>query len=261
MTDPSKAGPPSPSRDPAPSLASFRELLRERPDGLTFADLPGTVLEDLALGWSDGRPLARVAAELAARIDGIPAEGRDREIAGRALLTLLARRGAPVKTRLGAEDVRLLGVAALDSTDAEALEAWEAREREYRSLAELPSSYALDDYALDVSGAFAAARRDAPDAPPDTVGPAHPLALLFGSLPSGLRDWFARRYDGSAADVLAWKFVLVGRAIAHHRAGMLETGVLRALGEPDPAVPEALAAGLLAQDLGALARTAILDPV
>ena len=76
------------------SLRSLRDLLKDRPQGLSFADLPGTVLEDLALGWSGGRTTARVAAELASRIDGIPLEGRDREIAGRALLTLLVRRGA-----------------------------------------------------------------------------------------------------------------------------------------------------------------------
>ena len=68
------------------SMQSLRDLLKDRPQGLTFADLPATVLEDLALGWSGGKATAEVAAELASRIDGIPKRGRDQEIAGRAVL-------------------------------------------------------------------------------------------------------------------------------------------------------------------------------
>jgi hypothetical protein len=243
------------------SLRSFRDLLKDRPQGLTFADLPGTVLEDLALGWSGGRTTAAVAAELATRIDGIPQEGRDREIAGRALLTLLVRRGAPVVVQAAADEVRLLGNAALDQGDAEAELAWTRREEEYASLDALPAEYGLTEYGEDLQGAFAAAR-DEPDTalPQDTVAAEHPLALLCTSLPPGLRTWFHGRYPADRADALAWKFVLVGRALAHHRNGMLETGVL-SLGDADIAVPEQLVRALLALDLGQLARTAILEPL
>ena len=74
------------------SLRSLRDLLKQRPQGLTFADLPSTVLEDLALGWGGGKPLAEAAAKLASRVDGIPARGRDREIAGRAVFTTVRSR-------------------------------------------------------------------------------------------------------------------------------------------------------------------------
>jgi len=242
------------------SLRSLRDLLAQRPQGLTFADLPGTVLEDLALGWSGGRTTARVAAELASRIDGIREAGRDRAIAGRALLTLLVRRGAPVTVRAGADEVRFLGNAALDAGDPEAGEAWELREEQYASLDALPAEYRLDEYTTDLGGAFDAART-APAVPPpaDAVAAAHPLALLHTGLPDGLRAWFHERYGADRGDALAWKFVLVGRALLHHRNGMLETGVLALPGATD-AVPEPLVRGLLVLGVGALARTAILDP-
>ncbi len=243
------------------SFDSLRDLLRSRPNGLTFADLPGTVLEDLALGWSGGRRLAEVAAQLATRIDGIPSSGRDSEIAGRALLTLLARRGAPIAVRTEGDHVRLLGSPEDDEGDPEGAAAFQAREAEYASLAAMDSAYAVGEYVADVRGAFDAARTGMPAAlPPDRVAGGHRLALLHTGLPAGLRTWFHDRYDEQRADSLAWKFVLVGRGIARHRDGMLETGVLRALGDPDPAVPEELVRALLALDLGELARTAILEP-
>lgn len=243
------------------SLRSLRDLLKDRPQGLTFADLPRTVLEDLALGWSGGRPMAAVAAELASRLDDIPVEGRDREIAGRALLTLLVRRGANVRVQAAADEVRLLGTAALDQGDPEAELAWQRREEEYGALDKLPAEYALEEYTRDLKGAFAAARAiPAPPPPPDPVAAEHPLALLCTRLPDGLRAWFHEHYSADRADALAWKFVLVGRALAHHRNGMLETGVL-SLGGADPAVPEQLVRALLALDLGQLARTAILEPL
>ncbi len=244
------------------SLSSLRDLLRERPQGLTFADLPETVLEDLALGWSGGRATAKVAAELAARIDGIPADGRDREIAGRALLTLLARRGAPIQTDWEADSVRLLGNPQADSGDPEAVQTYTRREAEYASLDDLPSEISLDEYTADLAGAFAAARENPdPPPPPDAVAANHRLALLHTGLPAGLRAWFHGRYGAERGDAVAWRFVLIGRAIAHHRMGMLETGVLRGLGDADPKIPERLVTALLAQDLGSLARSAILDPV
>ena len=58
----------------------------------------------------------------------------------------------------------------------------------------------------------------------------------------------------------AWTFILVGRAIAHHRNGMLDTGVLQ-IDDADAAVPENLVRGLLVLPLGQLARTAILEPL
>ena len=244
------------------SLSSLRDLLRDRPQGLTFADLPGTVLEDLALGWSGGKPTAQVAAELAARIDGIAAAGRDREIAGRALLTLLERRGAAVRPRVPGDHVRLLGNPSADQGDPEAVETWVRREEEYASLAALRADYEVAEYTTDLRGAFEAARRGDPGAPPlprDAVAHEHRLALLCTNLPAGLRRWFHDHHGPGRGDVLAWKFVLVGRALAHHRNGMLETGVLRLAGAD--AVPERLVEALLALDLGQLARTAILDPL
>jgi len=233
------------------SLDSLRGLLRSRPNGLTFTDLPGTVLEDLALAWSGGRRLAEVAAQLASRIDGIPAAGRDDEIAGRALLTLLARRGAPIALRTDGEHVHFLGSPQEDEGDPEGAAAFHAREAEYSALAALDSTYDVAEYVTDLNGAFAAARQGT-DAtlPADAVAAAHRLALLHTGLPAGLRAWFHGRYGAGRGDVLAWKFVLVGRGIARHRDGMLETGVLRTLGDPDPAVPEERE----------LARTAILEP-
>jgi hypothetical protein len=243
------------------SLRSLRDLMKDRPQGLTFADLPGTVLEDLALGWSGGRPTARIAAELASRVDGIPLEGRDQEIAGRALLTLLVRRGAPVEVRAPADHVRFLGNPAADEEgDPEARDAWQRREDEYASLDALPAEYAVEEYAADLKGAFAAARAEPATAPPpDAVAASHRLALLCTGLPAGLRAWFHERYGADRADALAWKFVLVGRALAHHRNGMLETGVLSLSAED--AIPERLVRALLALDLGQLARTAILEPL
>ncbi len=242
------------------SLQSLRDLLRARPEGLTFADLPGTVLEDLALGWSGGRRTSRVAAELAERLDGIPAETREPEIAGRALLTLLARRGAPVYVEAPADHVFLLGTAETDRGDPEGRRAFERREAEYASLARIASEYPVASYADDLAPAFRASR-EAPDREPehdDAIGRDHPLALLATRLPRGLRAWFHARHGERDGDALAWKFVLVGRALAHHRNGMLETGVLRISGD---AVPEQLVRGLLALDLGQLARTAVREPV
>ena len=234
--------------------------MKDRPQGLTFADLPGTVLEDLALGWSGGRTTAEVAAELATRIDGIPAKGRDREIAGRALLTLLVRRGAPIVAQTPADEVCLLGVAALDEGDPEAELAWTRREEEYASLDAQPAQYEISEYLEDLKGAFEAAKQAPQTAPPsDAVAAACPLALLCTALPAGLRAWFHARYPAHRADALAWKFVLVGRALAHHRNGMLETGVLSL--QDEDAVPEQLVRALLALELGQLARTAILEPL
>jgi hypothetical protein len=243
------------------SLRSLRDLLKDRPQGLTFADLPSTVLEDLALGWSGGRSTAEVAAELASRIDGIPKRGRDKEIAGRAVLTLLQRRGAPVAVAAPSDHVRFLGNAAADEGDPEGTQAFERRESEYDSLDALPAdAYEVADFQSDLAGAFAAAKLPAPaDLPADPIGAEHPLALLCTALPGGLRGWFHDHYSADRADAYAWKFVLVGRAIAHHRNGMLDTGVL-SIADADAKVPEALVSGLLALPLGQLARTAILEP-
>jgi len=243
------------------SLQSLRDLLKERPQGLTFADLPSTVLEDLALGWSGGVSTAEVAAELASRIDGIPKRGRDREIAGRAVLSLLQRRGAPIAVAAPSDHVRFLGNAAADDGDPEGAQAFARRETEYDALDALPTDYEVDDFQTDLAGAFAAAKLPAPKGlPADKIAEDNPLALLCTGLPGGLRGWFHEHYSTDRADVYAWTFVLVGRAIAHHRNGMLDTGVLK-LDDADAAVPETLVRGLLALPLGQLARTAILEPL
>ena len=154
------------------SMQSLRDLLKERPQGLTFADLPSTVLEDLALGWSGGRSTAEVAAELAARIDGIPKRGRDREIAGRAVLSLLQRRGAPIAVAAPADHVRFLGNAAADEGDPEGAQAFERREAEFDALDALPSDgYDVEDFQSDLGGAFAAAKRPPGEGVPSDSGP------------------------------------------------------------------------------------------
>ncbi len=243
------------------SMQSLRDLLKDRPQGLTFADLPSTVLEDLALGWSGGRSTAEVAAELASRLDGIPKRGRDREIAGRAVLALLGRRGASIAVAAPADHVRFLGNVGTDEGDPEGGQAFVDREAEYDALDALPTDYGVDDFQADLGGAFAAAKQPAPTSlPADDIALKHPLSLLCTSLPGGLRGWFHDRYAAERADVYAWTFVLVGRAIAHHRNGMLETGVL-SLDDVDTGIPEAMVRGLLALPLGQLARTAILEPL
>ncbi len=240
-------------------LRTLKDLLTERGQDLTFADLPSTLLEDLALGWTSGRTIAAEAASWLARIDGIPAGQRGPELAGRALLTLLARRGAAVAVRIAAENVRLLGDPSDDEGDAEAAAAYADRERQYASLTERQPEYGVPDFVADAGGAFAAARAGQPatEPPPDTFAAEHALALLGTQLPAGLRRWFHARHPAEAADAAAWRFFLTARALAHHHDRMEDAGVVA---EGD-AVPTKLLAATLLTDLGELARTAILEPV
>ena len=144
------------------------------------------------------------------------------------------------------------------TSDPEAEVAWRRREDEYRSLSSLPSNYALDDFKVDISSAFQAARKGlgpSAELPEDEVAADHPLALMHRKLPASLRGWFQRRYPRNRADVLAWKFILAGRALARFRT-------LRSSEEPDDgSIPGQLMASVLAIDLGDLARTSILEPV
>ncbi len=240
------------------ALVALRELLRDRADDLTFADLSQPLLEDLAFGWYAGRPLAESAAEMLARVDGIDAAGRDREIAGRALLTLLQRRRVAVHVETPGDRVRLLGDPSVDEGDPEGRFAWDRREEEYRSLTEATQAYGAKEFAADAAGAFQAARTPVTNVPPDAIGPAHPLALAGMALPSGLRGWFHGRYGAERADALAWQFVLVSRALARHRAGMADSGVLPR--GTDTSIPQRLLEALLALDMGELARTSVLEP-
>lgn len=241
------------------ALRALRERLQERGEELTFADLSEPMLVDLALGWHQGIPFAVHAASLLARIDGIPAEGRERDLAGRALLTLLARRRAGVVPVAAADTVRLLGDPDVDEGDPEAVRAFERREQEYRALSDLTPPYAVTEFATDAAQAFAAARARADEGrklPPDAIGAEHRLALLGMALPPGLRAHFHERHGPERADAIAWKFVLVSKALARHHEEMATTGVLDGQGT---AVPQKLLEALLATDLGDLARTSLLD--
>jgi hypothetical protein len=242
------------------ALRALREKFQDLGDTVSFADLSEPLLLDLALAWHHGRPFAEHAATLLSRIDGISEEGRAAELAGRALLTLLARRRSGVVPQTPAEDVRLLGDPTVDQEgDREAALAFERRDAEYASLSELTPPYPAPDFAADAAGAFAAAKTRADEGralPPDRVGPEHRLALLGQALPPGLRAWFHERYGGDRADATAWKFVLVSRALARHREGMASAGVLEGQGT---AVPQKLLDALLATDLGDLARTALME--
>lgn len=243
----------------AEALRALREKIQEKGEETTFADLGEPLLADLALGWCDGVPFARHAATLLSRIDGIPAEAREHEVAGRALLTLLARRGAGVRPVARAENVRLLGDPDVDEGDAEGARAFERREQEYRSLSELTPPYGADEFVRDAASAFAAARTRADEGralAPDRVAPEHPLALLGLTLPPGLRAHFHERCGPERADAVAWKFVLVSKALARHNEAMAQAGVLQGQGG---AVPRALLDALLATDLGDLARTALYE--
>jgi hypothetical protein len=242
----------------AEALRALRERLQEKAEELTFADLSEPMLLDLALGWHQGRPFAEHAAVLLSRIDGIPAEGRERDLAGRALLTVLARRRAGVVPDTSADQVRLLGDPEVDDGDAEAVRTWERREREYASLSELTPPYTAEEFARDASQAFRAVRERTDEGralPPDAVGADHRLALLGSALPFGLRAHFHERY-GDRGDAVAWKFVLVSKVLARHREGMASAGVLEGQGT---AVPLRLLEALLAIDLGDLARTALFE--
>ena len=243
----------------AEALRALREKVEEYGETLTFADLSEPLLIDLALGWHDGHPFAVHAAVLLSRIDGISAAGRERELAGRALLTVLARRRTGVVPETPADGVRLLGAPEVDDGDAEAVRAFERREQEYAALSELTPPYAPDDFARDAAEAFAAVRTRADEGralPPDTVGPEHRLALLGQVLPPGLRAHFHARCGAERADATAWKFVLVAKALARHRDEMQIAGVLDGQGT---AVPQKLLDALLATDLGDLARTAVVE--
>lgn len=243
----------------APALGTLRDLLRDRGDELTFADLPEPLLEDLAVGWSEGRPFAAAAAEMLSRGDGIAAEGRDRQLAGRAALTLAARRGAKLRQVSAPEHVYLLGDPKEDEGDPEAERAYARRQREYEELSRFAVQMAPEEFASAAAQAFRAAkqRRDA-DVAPDAIASAFPLALLGLELPRGLRAWFHERHEKERADALAWKFVLVSRALARHRGAMAVSGVLPE--GVDATVPATLLNALLALDLGDLARTAVLEP-
>lgn len=242
----------------APSLAALRDMLRERGDDLTFADLSEPLLEDLAVGWSDGRPFAAATAEMLSRADGIPPANRDRQLAGRAALTLAMRRGAAVRAVAAAEHVLLLGDPESDEGDPEAERAFDRRRREYEELSRFAVQMSAEEFAVAASQAFRAAKTRGVDLAPDRIAPAHPLALLGLTLPGGLRAWFHQRYEPERADALAWKFVLVSRALARHRGAMAETGVLPE--GSDASVPASLLGALLTLDLGDLARTAVLEP-
>ncbi|MCE9636578.1 MAG: hypothetical protein K8T90_12810 [Planctomycetes bacterium] len=266
------------------ALRALREKFTDVGETVSFADLSEPLLMDLALGWHSGRPFAEHAAALLSRIDTIPEPGRAAELAGRALLTILARRRAGVVPTTSAENVRLLGDPAVDDEgDPEGARAFERREQEYSSLSDLTPPYTAADFAADAAGAFTAAKTRADEGrklPPDRVGPEHRLALLGTALPPGLRAWFhgdrvqlssSASREGAAAgdaaptgdadrellaDATAWKFVLVSRALARHRDAMAATGVLDGQGT---AVPLKLLEALLATDLGDLARTALFD--
>jgi hypothetical protein len=244
----------------AEALRALRDLVAEREETLTFADLSSPLLEDLALGWTAGRPFAEHAAEFLERVDGIPAATRAPELAGRALLTLMARRRTGPEPETPADGVRLLGDAATDRGDAEGLRAYERREREIASLSERSPEYTANQFAADAAGAFQAVRTRADEGralPADEIAAEHPLALVGMSLPPGLRAWFHERHDAARADLVAWKFVLVSRALARHHAAMSATGVLEGQGT---AVPKKLLEALLATDLGDPARPAAIEP-
>lgn len=243
-----------------PALRELREKLAAQGSRLSFADLGEPLLEDLAVVWHGGRPLAVAAAELLSLADDIPVTRRDRQIAGRAMLTLLARRSAPVTVLIPAEQVFLLGNKAVDDGDAEAEAAWERREQEYASLSAFPQAYDRDEFRKDSWGAFRAARTGALDADalgPDKIALGHRLALMCKNLPPGLRQWFHRRYGVERADVLAWKFILAVRGLRTYRRS---AGAEIPLDGSMPA-PDALVDATLALPLGDLARTTILDPV
>lgn len=242
----------------SPSLAALRDLVGERGDDLTFADLSEPLLEDLAVGWSDGRPFAAAAAEMLSRTDGIAPAGRDRQLAGRAALTLAARRGSNVRVVTAADHVFLLGDAEGDEGDPEAERAFDRRRREYEELSRFAVQMSQEEFAVAATQAFRAAKTRAAELPPDRIATSFPLALLGLGLPSGLRAWFHARHEPERADALAWKFVLVSRALARHRGAMATSGVLPE--GADAAVPSTLLAALLALDLGELARTAVLEP-
>lgn len=242
----------------AASLGTLRDLLTARGNELTFALLPEPVLEDLAVGWEGGRPFAAAAAEMLSRSDGIAPKDRDRQLAGRAALTLAARRGAGVRLVSRPEHVYLLGDPEGDEGDPEAERAFDRRRREYEELSRFAVQMSAEEFALAATKAFRAAKSPDPGLPDDPIGPSFALALLGLRLPTGLRAWFHAHHDPERADALAWKFVLVSRAIARHRGAMAETGVLPE--GTDAAVPATLLAALLALDLGDLARTAVLEP-
>jgi hypothetical protein len=242
----------------AASLAGLRDLVGERGDELTFAQLSEPLLEDLAVGWEGGRPFAAAAAELLARTDGIPPKNRDRQLAGRAALTLAARRGAQVRLVSQPEHVYLLGDPEGDEGDPEAERAFDRRQREYEALSRFAVQMLPEEFASAAAQAFRAAKTKDADVAADRIGPAYPLALLGLKIPAGLRAWFHERHEEERADALAWKFVLVSRALARHRGAMAETGVLPE--GADASVPATLLNALLALDLGDLARTAVLEP-
>lgn len=234
-------------------------MVREAEGALTFADLPRPLLEDLALGWLDGAPFALRAAEMLSRIDGIPPEGRAKQLAGRAVLTILERDRA-TKPESASDQVKLLGEPDVDEGDPEAVDAFDRREREYESLSALPADYETDEFAADATGVFAAARSRHPELaalPPDGIAAAHRLALLGLSLPAGLRAWFHDGYGPERGAVLAWKFVLASRTLARHRDGLARSGMLDGQGTE---IPHALLVGVLATPLGDLARTGAPEP-
>jgi hypothetical protein len=239
------------------SLAALRDLLRERGDSLTFAQLSEPLLEDLAVGWLEGRPFAEAASALLSRTDGISPQGRDRQLAGRAALTLAARRGADVRLVTQPENVYLLGDPEEDEGDPEAERAYSRRQREYEELSRIAVQMAPEEFVSAAARAFRAAREGV-EPGEDRIAGSHPLALLGLTLPPGLLAWFRRSFDPDRADALAWKFVLVSRALARHRSAMAETGVLPP--GADAPVPQQLLTALLALDLGELARTAVLEP-
>lgn len=243
----------------ADALRAIREKVQELGEEATFADLSEPLLMDLALGWHEGRTFAAHAAVLLSMLDGIPADGRERDLAGRALLTILARRRAGVVPVAAAEHVRLLGDPSVDEGDPEGVRAFERREQEYRQLSELTPPYTAADFAEDAAHAFQAARARTDEGralPPDRIGPEHRLALVGLALPPGLRAHFHARYGPERGDAAAWKFVLVSKSLARHGEQMSRTGVLRGEGT---AVPQRLLEALLATDLGDLARTALYE--
>jgi hypothetical protein len=247
-------------------LVTLRDLLRSHTDDLTFADLPEPLLEDLAVGWFEGHCVATSAAEMLSLIDGLPVEGRDEELAGRAVLTLLSRHGV-LRPDVPAERVYLLGSPEDTEGDTEAVRAFGRREEEYDSLATWSPELMPDEFAEAATRAFEAARTRAEEGrllPDDDLAAEHTLALLGQRLPAGLRAWFHERHGRHArgsrsgprhADAMGWKFVLVGRALLKHREEMVKAGVPVGSG-----LPERLLGSLLALDLGDLARTALLEP-